>query len=79
MVKLVIYIQESDRDAVSYIGLHRVRPEVLHRVGRAIAYGQELPQGHGRLLDEKDVIKSLFNYLDGKSLLDNVLMIHLRF
>ena len=31
-----------------------------------IVHSTPLPKGHGRLLQEQDVIKSLFDYVDGK-------------
>ena len=38
----------------------------LHRLTRAIAKGTPLPEGHGRLVDEKDIVNGNYEIIGNR-------------
>ena len=63
-MKLVIDISENYYEILKYDVEHGndYKPIVL------IANGTPLPKGHGDLIDRNEVIKSLFDYFNGKTI-----------
>lgn len=55
-MKLIIEIDEDVRIAITRIGLLRIPDEMQKKVDKAIQSGTPLPKGHGRILDEKDIL-----------------------
>ena len=55
-MKLIIDIDEDVRIAITRMGLLRIPDEMQKKVDKAIQSGTPLPKGHGRILDEKDIL-----------------------
>ena len=55
-MKIVIDIPEDVRIAITRMGLLRIPDEMQKKVDKAIQRGTPLPKGHGRILDEKDIL-----------------------
>lgn len=55
-MKLIIEIDEDVRIAITRMGLLRIPDEMQKKVDKAIQSGTPLPKGHGRILDEKDIL-----------------------
>jgi len=60
-MKLIIDIDEDVRIAISRMGLLRIPDEMQKKVDKAIQRGTPLPKGHGRILDEKDILDTKNN------------------
>lgn len=65
-IELVINIDEDKYDVIKS-DLYNTFPAEIKEWGlEAIRYGTPLPKGHGDLIDRSEVIKSLFDYFNGK-------------
>ena len=63
-MKIIIDIPEEVRIAISQMGLLRISNEMQKKVDKAIQHGTPLPKGHGRLIDESDLMPDS-DYEDG--------------
>lgn len=62
-MQILIELSEHDKECIDY-GLRSIYTD--RNLVMAVQQGTVLPKCHGRLLDEKDVLKSLGDYIDGK-------------
>lgn len=64
-MQIVIDISEETIRSCKSINWANIRPEQVDDMELAIANGIVLPEHHGNLKDETDIIKSLFAYTAG--------------
>lgn len=56
-IELVIKIDEKDYKKVLDLNNHDIEWNIAHTCYEAVLDGKPLPKGHGRLIDENDVLR----------------------
>lgn len=63
-MKIVIDIDKEDWKDINNI--HFIREDLKFKIGKAIMNGTQLPKGHGRLFDERDIVNGNYEVIGNR-------------